>query len=73
MKCRTFNVHLRLLFFYCFIDTNLLKTFLRGCRMDFERARKKLETFCYSRSRYRDLFEHRSLNEPPLNDVCKFL
>ncbi|OWR54967.1 retinol-binding protein pinta-like [Danaus plexippus] len=55
------------------LDTNLLKTFLRGCRMDFERARKKLETFCYSRSRYRDLFEHRSLNEPPLNDVCKFL
>ncbi|CAH2259552.1 jg24269 [Pararge aegeria aegeria] len=55
------------------LDTHLLSLFLRGCRMDFERARKKLETFCYSRSRYRDLFEHRSLLEPPLNDVCKFL
>ncbi|XP_045771122.1 alpha-tocopherol transfer protein-like [Maniola jurtina] len=55
------------------LETHFLLNFLRGCRMDFERARKKLETFCYSRSRYRDLFEHRSLNEPPLNDVCKFI
>ncbi|XP_045453863.1 retinol-binding protein pinta-like [Melitaea cinxia] len=55
------------------LDRKLLESFLRGCRMDFERARKKLETFCYARSRFRDLFENRSLTEPPLNDVCKFL
>ncbi|CAH0713761.1 unnamed protein product, partial [Brenthis ino] len=55
------------------LETQLLQVFLRGCRMDFERARKKLETFCYARSRFRDLYEHRSLTEPPLNEVCKFL
>ncbi|XP_072934443.1 alpha-tocopherol transfer protein-like [Epargyreus clarus] len=55
------------------IDTKLLEQFVRGCRMNFERARNKLETFCYAHSRYKDLYSHRSLSEPPLNDVCKFM
>ncbi|XP_045503667.1 alpha-tocopherol transfer protein-like [Colias croceus] len=54
-------------------DNALLEVFLRGCRMDFERARNKLEAYCYAHSRYRDLFIHRSLNESPLNNVFKFL
>ncbi|CAK1541617.1 unnamed protein product [Leptosia nina] len=54
-------------------DNRIFEVFLRGCRMDFERARNKFEAFCYTRSRYRDLFLHRSLNEPPLNNVGKFL
>ncbi|CAH2052085.1 unnamed protein product, partial [Iphiclides podalirius] len=55
------------------IDTHILELFMRGCRMDQERARAKFEAFCLARARCRDLYEHRSLNEPPLNDVGKFL
>ncbi|KAJ0173063.1 hypothetical protein K1T71_011239 [Dendrolimus kikuchii] len=55
------------------VDVHLLKLFVRGCRMDMDRARSKLEAFCLARTRHRDLYEYRSLNEPPLNDVCKFM
>ncbi|CAG5044224.1 unnamed protein product [Parnassius apollo] len=55
------------------IDTHILKLFMRGCRMDQERARAKFEAFCFARARCRDLYEHRSLSEPPLNDVVKFM
>ncbi|KAG7303547.1 hypothetical protein JYU34_012076 [Plutella xylostella] len=54
-------------------DRPFLELFVRGCRMDMERARKKLDQFCVARTRYRDLYEHRSLTEPPLNDICKFM
>lgn len=55
------------------LDTKFLELFVRGCRMDMHRARAKLEAFCRSRSRHADLYEHRSLTEPPLNEVCRFL
>lgn len=55
------------------IGLRTLELFVRGCRMDLDRARNKLEAFCLAKSRYRDLYEHRSFNEPPLNDVCKFM
>ncbi|XP_037872374.1 alpha-tocopherol transfer protein-like [Bombyx mori] len=54
------------------VDKHLLELFVRGCRMDLDRARSKLEAFCIARKRHRDLYEYISLNEPPLNDVCKF-
>ncbi|XP_059052351.1 retinol-binding protein pinta-like [Achroia grisella] len=56
-----------------FVDKKLLEVFVRGCRLDMERARNKLETFFLSRSRHRDLYEYRSLNEPPLRDTCKLI
>nr|XP_013189581.1 unnamed protein product [Amyelois transitella] len=55
------------------VDTKFLELFVRGCRLDMERTRTKLEAFFLSRSRHRDLYEHRSLNEPPLSNACKFL
>ncbi|VVC88787.1 alpha-tocopherol transfer protein-like [Leptidea sinapis] len=55
------------------LGDHLLGLFLRGCRMNTQRARKKFETFCYSRSRYRDIFEDRSFNELPLSNVCKYM
>ncbi|XP_014356300.2 retinol-binding protein pinta [Papilio machaon] len=55
------------------VDKNILELFIRGCRMDQERARSKFEAFCVARARCRDLYEHRSLSEPPLNDVLQFL
>ncbi|XP_053617419.1 alpha-tocopherol transfer protein-like [Plodia interpunctella] len=55
------------------VDQKFLELYVRGCRMDMDRARSKLESFYLCRSRYRDLYEHRSLNEPPLHDSCKFL
>jgi hypothetical protein len=41
--------------------------------MDLERARTKFEAFCAARVRHRDLYQHRSLNDPPLNDICNFM
>ncbi|XP_063541516.1 alpha-tocopherol transfer protein-like [Cydia strobilella] len=55
------------------IDTSFLELFVRGCRMDMERARTKFEAFCASRGRHRDLYQQRSLNDPPLNDICNFM
>ncbi|KAL4711844.1 hypothetical protein ACJJTC_006013 [Scirpophaga incertulas] len=55
------------------IDENILQLFVRGCRMNLERARTKLKAFFLTRSRFRDLYEHISLNDPPLSDSCKFL
>ncbi|XP_075983964.1 alpha-tocopherol transfer protein-like [Anticarsia gemmatalis] len=55
------------------INTRMLEMFVRGCRMDLDRARTKLEAYCLARGRFRDLYEHRSLNAPPLSDVCKFM
>ncbi|XP_068623720.1 alpha-tocopherol transfer protein-like [Battus philenor] len=55
------------------VDTNILELFVRGCRMDQERARKKFEAFCIGRARSRDLYEFRSISEPPLSNVLKFL
>ncbi|XP_049879158.1 alpha-tocopherol transfer protein-like [Pectinophora gossypiella] len=54
-------------------DRQFLELFVRGCRMDMERVRTKFEAFCVARARHSDLYAHRSLTEPPLNDVCKFL
>ncbi|KAF9417343.1 hypothetical protein HW555_005559 [Spodoptera exigua] len=54
-------------------DKRVLELFVRGCRMDLDRARSKLEAYCLARARFRDLYEHRSLTCPPLNDVCKFM
>lgn len=54
-------------------DTKFLELFVVGCRMDMERARSKLENFCLARVRHRDLYEYRSLTEPPLNDLCNFI
>lgn len=54
-------------------DKRVLELFVRGCRMDLDRARTKLEAYCLARARFRDLYEHRSLSSPPLNDVCKFM
>ncbi|KAG6446843.1 retinol-binding protein pinta [Manduca sexta] len=54
-------------------DRHLLELFVRGCRMDLDRARSKLEAFCLARARHSDLYEHRSFTEPPLNDICKFM
>lgn len=55
------------------VDKRVLELFVRGCRMDLDRARSKLEAYCLARARFRDLYEHRSLTCPPLNDVCKFM
>lgn len=55
------------------VDPHLLELFVRGCRMDMERARNKLEAFFLTRSRFRDLYEHISLRDPPLSESCKFM
>ncbi|XP_041971529.1 alpha-tocopherol transfer protein-like [Aricia agestis] len=55
------------------LDRKFLERFLHGCRFDFERARNKLELYCYSRTRYPELFGIRSLITPPHVDVSKFL
>ncbi|CAG9791431.1 unnamed protein product [Diatraea saccharalis] len=55
------------------VDTHLLGLFVRGCRMDLERARNKLESFFLSRSRFRDLYDNISLKDPPLSEVCKYM
>ncbi|CAH0696791.1 unnamed protein product [Spodoptera exigua] len=55
------------------VDKRVLELFVRGCRMDLDRARSKLEAYCLARARFRDLYEQRSLTCPPLNDVCKFM
>ncbi|XP_026740886.1 alpha-tocopherol transfer protein-like [Trichoplusia ni] len=55
------------------VDKRVLELFVRGCRMDLDRARTKLEAYCLARARFRDLYEHRSLTSPPLSEVCKFM
>ncbi|KAM3963786.1 alpha-tocopherol transfer protein-like [Aphomia sociella] len=55
------------------VDIKVLQLFVRGCRLNMDRTRTKLETYFLSRSRHRDLYEYRSLNEPPLKDTCKFM
>ncbi|CAB3220462.1 unnamed protein product [Arctia plantaginis] len=55
------------------ISLRVLELFVRGCRMDLDRARTKLEAYCLARARCRDLFEHLSLSVPPLSNVCKFM
>lgn len=55
------------------LNIRVLELFIRGCRMDLDRARNKLEAYCLARLRCRDFYEHRSLNTSPLNDVCKFM
>ncbi|KAI8442219.1 hypothetical protein MSG28_005800 [Choristoneura fumiferana] len=54
-------------------ETRFLELFVRGCRMDAARARTKFDAFCAARARHRDLYQHRSLSQPPLSDVCEFM
>ncbi|GBP74874.1 Alpha-tocopherol transfer protein-like [Eumeta japonica] len=55
------------------VDTKFLELFVRGCRMDFTRTRSKFEAFWRVRARYADLYQYRSLNDPPLANILDFI